>query len=116
MYMNRILFTLSFAFVLSTFSIACDAQGWVKAGKAVSKQAAKALKSSKKTIPVRRQSQMQRSATRYNNTNMGRSAAVASQYTTIQCSTCSGKGWYVYNGYKYQCSSCSGYGYKVIRR
>lgn len=46
--MNRILFTLSFAFVLSTFSIACDAQGWVKAGKAVSKQAAKALKSSKK--------------------------------------------------------------------
>ncbi len=98
----------------------CMAQAWVKAGKEISKQAAKAIgkngskvgKNASKTTTLTRPAT--KSTSGYN--NAGRSAAVASQYTTIKCTTCSGNGWYFYNGYKYKCSSCSGTGYKVVRR
>ena len=91
---------------------------WAKVGKTVSKQAVKALsKSSSKSTKTITKNATQNATRNVNgNYNVSRSAAVASQYTTVKCSSCSGKGWYLYNGYKYQCSSCSGYGYKVIRR
>lgn len=89
---------------------------WAKVGKTVSKQAIKALsKNSSKSTKTITKGATQNTYRNVNN-NAARSAAVASQYTTVKCSSCSGKGWYLYNGYKYQCSSCSGYGYKVKRR
>lgn len=91
---------------------------WAKVGKAVSKQAVKALSKTTskecKTFTKGADRSSQRSVKGHY--NAASSAAVASQYTTVKCSSCSGKGWYIYNGYKYQCSSCSGYGYKIIRR
>lgn len=89
------------------------AQGWVKASKVVSKQAAKAIKgsSSKSTKLIQ---PTKKAATRTG--NVSNSAAVAAQYTTVKCGACSGKGWCMYNGYRYKCNACSGYGYKVIRR
>ena len=107
-----------FITALIAFSIPCTAQGWVKAGKAVSKQAVKALSKnpSKSTKTITKGATQNTTRNVNGNYNVSRSAAVASQYTTAKCSSCSGKGWYLYNGYKYQCSSCSGYGYKVVRR
>ena len=110
---------------------------WAKVGKTVSKQAVKALKSafllhnlahqsahhikalkSGKTTTVIRKS-TQRTTTgstsryaRYG--NAGRSAAMASQHVKVICTTCSGRGYYIYNGYRYQCSSCSGF--RIVRR
>ncbi len=91
---------------------------WSKVGKTVSKQAVKVLSrnSSKSTKTITRGATQNASRNANGNYNVSRSAAVASQYTRVKCSSCSGKGWYLYNGYRYQCSSCSGYGYKVIRR
>ena len=77
---------------------------WVKVGKTVSKQAVKALKSGKTTTRYARYG------------NAGRSAAMASQHVKVICTTCSGRGYYIYNGYRYQCSSCSGYGFRIVRR
>lgn len=111
-------FSLFIIIALSSISLSCNAQGWVKTGKAVSKQAVKALSknSSKNTKTITKGATQNSSRSINRNYNAARSAAVVSQYTTVKCSSCSGKGWYFYNGYKYQCSSCSGYGYKVIKK
>ena len=116
--------------VLMTLFIGCSlvqpvhAQ-WAKVGKTVSKQAVKALSKdsskgtktiTKGTKTITKGSTQNASRNVNGNYNVSTSAAVARQYTTVKCSSCSGKGWYLYNGYKYQCSSCSGYGYKVIGR
>lgn len=115
--MKRKYFAL-FITALVAFSIPCNAQGWVKAGKAVSKQAVKALSknSSKSTKTITKGATQNTSRNVNGNYNAAMSAAVANQYTTVKCFSCLGKGWYLYNGYKYQCSSCSGYGYKVIMK
>lgn len=98
-----------------------DAQAWVRTGRAVSKQAAKAIGKggSKKAATTISKSATKKAATTTTVGTYGASrsaAAAASQYTTVTCTTCSGRGWYPYNGYRYQCSSCSGYGYRVVRR
>lgn len=90
------------------------AQNWVKVAKTASKQAKKVLsKSSPKSTTTFTKSSPKNSS---QSTRVGRSSAVVSQYKTVQCSRCSGKGWYVYNGYKTQCASCSGYGYKLVKK
>lgn len=96
----------------------CMGQAWVKAGKAVSKQAAKALskKSAKTTTVIRRTTPRTTTGTTTGYSNVGRSAAMASQHVKVICTTCSGRGYYIYNGYRYQCSSCSGYGFRIVRR
>lgn len=99
----------------------CMGQAWVKAGKVVSKQAVKALskKPAKTTTVIRRTTQRTTTGTASGYAgygNVGRSAAMASQYVKVTCSTCSGRGYYVYNGYRYQCPSCSGYGYRIVKR
>lgn len=109
---NKLLPMMIFALV-GFFCQPVIAQGWVKAGKAVSKQAVKAIKNnSSKTTKLIRPDKKSATST----VGVSKSAAVASQYTTTKCSSCSGRGWYTYNGYNYTCSSCSGRGYKVIKR
>lgn len=93
----------------------CFAQSWVKATKTVSKQAAKALKNGK-TNKTKVYPKKQSTNSNGYNSNYGRSAATAAQYEKRQCTSCSGYGWYYYNGIKYKCSSCSGNGYKIVRR
>lgn len=106
--------TLGFAFLAQP----CMGQAWVKAGKIVSKQAVKALskKSVKTTTVIRRTTPRTTTGATTGYSNIGRSAVMASQYVKVMCSTCSGRGYYVYNGYRYQCSSCLGYGYRIVRR
>lgn len=92
---------------------------WVKVGKTVSKQAVKALKSGKTTTVIRKSTQRTTtgSTSRYARYgNAGRSAAMASQHVKVICTTCSGRGYYIYNGYRYQCSSCSCSGFRIVRR
>lgn len=91
---------------------------WAKVGQTVSKQAVKALskKSLKSTKIITKGATLNSKRSLNGNYNASRAAAIASQYTTVKCSSCSGKGWYMYYGYKYRCSSCSGYGYKVVKK
>lgn len=104
------------------------AQSWTKVGTAVSKQAQKALskKSAQKATKTitkgtsarptskTNQSRLNQGSSSYN--TGGASARTMSQYTKVTCSACSGRGWYVYNGYRYQCQYCSGRGYNIFQR
>ena len=110
----KVLLTLFICFLGVSFE-PCYAQSWVKATKTVSKQAAKALKSGKTTNKTKVYPQKQ-NPNKNGYSNAGRSAATAAQYEKRQCTTCSGYGWYYYNGIRYKCSSCSGNGYKIVKR
>lgn len=103
------------------------AQTWTKVAKETSKQAQKAIskKSAQKaTKTISKNASRPSSSTSQSrpsqNTgtyNPGSSAArTASQYKQVTCSACSGRGWYVYNGYRYTCQYCSGRGYNIVQR
>lgn len=119
----RVTILIAVVALMGYSSQSAEAQSWVIAGKAVSKQAAKAISKSgsKKAATSISKSATKKAATTtttpaVGSYGAGRSVAKVPQYSKVTCSACYGRGWYLYNGYRYQCSSCYGKGYLVIRR
>lgn len=117
-------------FVIALISIMCattlpaNAQ-WAKVAKGAGKYAEKALKGgTTKSVSksVTRGTTTTKSTSGYG--NVSRSAAAASQYygrnqqqsQVVRCAGCNGRGWYLYNGYRYKCNYCNGSGSVVIQK
>lgn len=110
------LFALVFSVVPAQAQWAKGAKSAVKAAeKVISKNGSKAAKSAAKATSKNAAKNAASHSSSVSNSSAARTGAyVTSKHVTnTTCSSCSGNGYFIYNGRKYECKDCKGTGKKI---